>query len=102
MKNIHLDTPMKLMKHNNESYPPGTQFVYHVPHYIFDIPDLQVVCSLIEDKKMAYILNDDFNHLDGISRIESLLWGLSTYAKVQLKESNEEALLLKQGLFLSK
>lgn len=108
MREIHLDTPMKLMNKNNVSFDLNKQFIYHVPTYIYNVEDLEVVCSLKNNNTMVYSLSESFKKLlamgtsqqDIDKRIEGILWGLSTYKEVVVKDSLEPALLIKEKLFV--
>lgn len=108
MKLLHLDTPMKLMNKNNVSFDVDTHFKYLVPTYIYDMEDLEVVCSLKNNTTMEYSLSESFKKLlsrgtsqqDIEKRIEGILWGLSTYKEVVVQDSLEPALLIKEKLFV--
>lgn len=108
MREIHLDTPMKLMNKENISFALDTHFIYHVPNYIYDVEGLEVVARLKNNTTMAYSLSESFKNLvsKGISqadiekRIEGILWGLSTYKTVIVQENLQPAVLIKEKLFV--
>lgn len=108
MKGIHLDTPMKLVAKNNNPHQLFTQFVVDIPEEVLKGENLHVVCELTGNKSMQYelsdnvsnVLNNAYQDKDKIlKQIEFHLWNASTLKKVSLK-NNEEAYLLKQGIFI--